>query len=120
MKLTNKQVDFLKRQKIVILGTTDKKLKPRCILVEMNLIYFDKIIITDNEMNTTRKNILKNPQVFILASNKDYSYYLKISGTAEYYTVGPYFDAVQNLKENKNYKPKGAVVINIDKVLELK
>jgi len=62
MKLTNKQIDFLNQNKVVVLGTSDKKAKPRCIFVETNLVYFDKIIITDNEMKITRKNILENPQ----------------------------------------------------------
>lgn len=120
MKLTNKQVDFLNRQKIVVLGTADLKAEPRCIFVEMNMVYYDKMIITDNEMKKTKKNILENPQVFILAFKKDYSYGLKISGIAEYHTNTPYFDCVRNLKENKNYKPKGAIVITPDKITEFR
>jgi len=39
---------------------------------------------------------------------------------AEYHINGPYFDTVLNLEENKNYKPKGTIIINIDKVAESK
>jgi len=120
MRLTNKQIDFLNQNKIIILGTADRNAKPRCILVETNLVYFDKIIVTDNEMKITRKNILQNPQVFVLSFKKDYSYCLKISGSAEYHKKGPYFDTVRNLKENKNYKPKGAIVIIPEKIVESK
>ena len=118
MGLTKKQINLLNRQKVVVLGTANLKSEPRCIFVEVNMVYSDKIIITDNEMKTTRKNILENPQVFILAFKKDYSYGLKISGIAEYHKNSPYFDFVRNLETNKNYKPKGAIVIIPNKIKE--
>lgn len=118
MKLATKQIDLLKRRKIVVLATADLKGKPRAIFVEVNQVKDNKIIITDNEMVVTRKNLLKNKEVALLAFKKDYSYCLKILGKAGYFTKGQYFDFVKNLKTNKNQSPKGVIVINVEKVIE--
>ncbi|HUV81266.1 MAG TPA: pyridoxamine 5'-phosphate oxidase family protein [Patescibacteria group bacterium] len=120
MELTEKQLDLLKRKKIVALVTSSSDYKPRAIFVEVNKAEDDKIIVTDNEMETTRKNLLENKNVFLLAFEEDYHYGLKISGKAEYYIEGEYFDFVRNLETNKNYSPKGVVVVSIEKVTEFK
>ena len=120
MQLTEKQIDLLNRRKNVILTTANLQGKPRSIFVEANKAEGDKIIITDNVMVTTRKNLLENKQVAIVAFEEDYSYYLKISGKAEYHTSGEYFDWVRGLETNKNYSPKGAVVVTVEEVVEVK
>ena len=118
MKLTKKQIDLLNRRKIVVLATSNLKAKPRAIFVEVNRAKDNQIIITDNEMKTTRRNLLENNQAALLAFEKDFSYCLKISGKAKYYKSGKYFDFVKNLETNKNYSPKGAIVITIKEILE--
>lgn len=118
MKLTEKQSDLLNRRKIVILATSSLDGKPRAIFVEVNQAGENKIIITDNEMEITRKNLLENKNVFISAFEDDHRYGLKIAGEAEYHTKGEYFDFVRNSETNKNYSPKGAIVITIKEIVE--
>jgi len=120
MELNEKQVDLLNRRKTVILATADLKGEPRAIFVEVNKAEGDKMIITDNEMKITRKNLLENKNVFVLVFEEDYGYCLKIKGGAEYYTKGEYFDFVKNLESNKDFTPKAAVVVTIKDVTELK
>lgn len=120
MELTKKQLDLLRKGKIVVLATSSTDGTPRAIFVEINKVENNKIIITDNEMEITRKNLLENENVFILAFKKDYNYCLKVSGKAEYYSEGKYFDFVKNLEANKDHDPKGAVVITIKEVAEFK
>lgn len=120
MKLSEKQLDLLTRKNLVVLATSGLGGKPRAIIVEANKAENDKIIITDNEMETTRNNLLANKNVFILAYEEDYHYGLKISGEAEYHTEGEYFDFVKNLETNKGHSPKGAVVITVKEVVEFK
>ncbi len=119
MILTQKQIDLLSKQTIVVLATAGASAKPRAIFVEVNRAGRDKLIITDNEMEITRKNILENKKVFVLAFEQDYSYCLKIEGEAEYYTEGEWFDFVSNLEENKKYHPKAAVVITVKNISEV-
>ena len=118
MQLTPKQLDLINKKKVVVLATADKRSKPRAILVEVNKAEADKLIITDNEMKITKKNILENNQVFVLAFAEDYSYCLKIEGEAEYHTKGKWFDFVSGLEENKKYHPKGAIVITVKSIKE--
>ena len=102
------------------MATSDLQGKSRAILVEVNYAKGDRIIITDNEMITTRKNLMKNNQVALLAFEEDYSYSLKILGEAEYHTKDKHFDFVKSLESNKNYSPEGAVVISIKEIIEIK
>lgn len=120
MKLTKEQIDLLSRRGVVVLATSSLQGKPRAIFVEINQVEGDRIIITDNEMVTTQKNLLENKQVALLAFEKDYSYCLKILGKAEYFTKGKYFDFIKNLEANKDFSSKGALVITINEVTEFK
>jgi predicted pyridoxine 5'-phosphate oxidase superfamily flavin-nucleotide-binding protein len=117
-KLNQKQIDLLNKQKIIVLSTSDKNNQPRAIFVEANKIEDDKIIITDGAMKITNQNIKENKNVFVLSFENNYSYGLKISGKAEYFSEGKYFEYVKNLEENKKYSPKGAIVIEIEKIEE--
>jgi len=117
-KLNEKQKDLLKRRNIVVFTTSNMQGKPRSIFVEVNHINDGEIIITDNEMGATKDNFLENDNVFILAFELDYSYCLKIEGEVKYYNDGKYFDFVKNLDTNKKRTPKGAVLVNIKKVIE--
>ena len=118
MKLSEKQLDLLKRRNLIVLATSDLKGNPRAIIVELNKVEDNKIIITDNQMEKTKDNILENNNISILAFEEDYHYGIKISGSAEYYTKGEYFDYVKNLETNKGYNPKGTIVIDIKEIIE--
>ncbi|MDD5172970.1 MAG: pyridoxamine 5'-phosphate oxidase family protein [Patescibacteria group bacterium] len=118
MELTEKQLDLLSRRNLMIFATSGYNNKPRAIIVEVNKAEKDKIIITDNQMGSTKDNLLTNKNVFLLAYEEDYHYGLKISGIAEYYTSGEHFDFVKNLETNKNWSPKGVVVVTIKDIIE--
>ena len=118
MSLTKEQIKLLTDNNVIVLATSDLENNPRAIFVEINKVEPDKIIITDNQMDRTKNNLLENRKVFIVAFKKDYSYGLKISGEAEYHTEGNYLDFVKNLETNKKFSPKGAIVINIKEIRE--
>ena len=120
MKLTKKQIDLLKRKTIVALATSDLNYKPRVIFVEVNQVKDNLIIITDNEMKITKKNLLENNKVALLAFEEDYSYCLKILGKAKYYKNGKWLNYVKKLKENKGLPAKGAIVVKVEKIIESK
>lgn len=120
MELNEKQQELLMRRNLVVLATSSLDGQPRAIIVEVNKAEGETLIITDNEMNETRNNLLANGKVSILAFEEDYSFCFKIFGVAEYCQSGEYYDFVKNLETNKKEVPKGAVVIAIDKVIEFK
>ncbi len=120
MNLTKQQIDLLNERKVVVFATSGVNAVPQVVFVEVNSADKDEIVITDNQMELTKKNIIENKKVSILAFKEDYSYCIRISGEAEHYTSGKYFDFVKGLETNKDWSPKGAVVVRIKEVFEFK
>lgn len=116
MKLTKKQEAFVLKNNVVILATADKKGQPRCVFVECNKAKGEELVITDNCMKITKQNFLANKKVFVLAFSKDFSKRLNIKGKLVYHDRGKYLDWVAGLETNKNWQPKGALVVKIEKI----
>jgi uncharacterized pyridoxamine 5'-phosphate oxidase family protein len=116
--MLDKYKSFIKKNKIVVLATADSDGQPRAIFAEVNKVEDDQIIITDNEMDVTRANILQNPHVFVLVFSKDYKY-LKIEGYAEYFVGGDYLEYVKNIDANDDFAAKAAVVVTVKHVEEV-
>lgn len=93
---------------------------------DIRVLEEDKIIISVNEMNNTQGNIAYNSNVVLTVFNEEWIG-LRMCGKAKFYEDGEYYDFC-----NKTFfsngevtpfgatKPKGAIVINIEKVEELK
>jgi len=94
------------------------KVKPNAIAVACAKVVGDKIIITDNFMNQTVKDLRKNNRVCLLVWNKKWQGY-KIIGRAEYHQSGKWKKFVENMKENKGLPAKGAILVNIEKTIKL-
>ncbi len=117
MILTKQDKNFLNKNYTIVLSTCDLEHKVNSVFVEICKIEDNNIIITDNEMKKTKKNILENKNVCILAYDKKYNV-LKIFGRAGYHTKGKYFDYVKNFKDNIGHNTKGAVVIKVNKIIK--
>ncbi|MBI5148928.1 pyridoxamine 5'-phosphate oxidase family protein [Candidatus Pacearchaeota archaeon] len=111
-------VNLKKLENKILILATSKNNKPHQIAVEVNKILGKQILITDNMMKETRKNILKNKNVSLIFWDNKGGFELR--GIAQYHSSGKWFDFVKGLKENKGFKPKGAIVININKIKHLK
>ena len=102
------------------LATVDEKGKPNIAVVAyVKVIAPDGIIITDNFMTETRRNILENGNVCLAVWDKKWNG-VKLIGKAEYHRNGVWKQYVQGLKENKDLPTKGAIVVTISKIIELK
>lgn len=62
-----------------------------------------------------KKIIEQNPLAFATVW-KGYQFL----GKAEYYTKGKWLNYVKNLKANKEFPAKGAIVIKVEKIIESK
>lgn len=95
---------------------------PHCIVVGFCKIVDGKIVITDNCMVETTKNIVRNPRVSIALYSRDWEndcWGFELRGKAEYFKEGGAVDFVRKLKENKDAYPKGAIVVTVDKIKKL-
>ena len=99
--------------KILVLATS-KNNKPHQIAVEVNKIFGKQILITDNIMKETIKNMISNKNISLFFYKGKEA--LEIKGIADYHSSGKWLDFVKNLKENKGFKPKGAITIKINKI----
>lgn len=102
---------------ILYLATADPNGKPNLITCEGNKIFGDTIVITDNMMGKTRKNLKNNSKVAVVCGSGDKWYQLK--GTASRYSSGKWFKFVKGLPTNKGYDPKGAVLVKVKEAYDL-
>lgn len=86
----------------------------------------DKIIISANEMNNTQKNIEYNQNVVLTTFNQEWVG-LRIFGKAQFYTNGTYYEFCNKTFFSNNEitpfgatKPKGAIVVKVEKIEEIK
>lgn len=93
--------------------------KPNVIAAAyVKVVKENQILITDNYMNETVSNIITNNNVCLAVWNKDWQGY-KIIGMASYYTSGEWLDYVKRMPENKDLPTKGAILIDIEKIIKL-
>ncbi|MFA5358472.1 MAG: pyridoxamine 5'-phosphate oxidase family protein [Patescibacteria group bacterium] len=112
---------FLKKIKIdsvVSVATVSKSGVPNIIAAEICKINADgSLVLTDNHMNQTVKNIKENKNIALLYHYKDL--WWKLIGTTEYFTSGKWLDIVRKLPTNKGYQPKGVLIIRVKKIDDL-
>ena len=79
----------------------------------------ERILITDNYMGQTKRDIAHNSRVCLAVFNSDWEG-VKIIGEAAYYDEGEWLEKVKSMPENEGLPAKGAILIDVEKVIELK
>jgi uncharacterized protein len=79
----------------------------------------NELIISDNYLEETLKNIENNPKVSLVVWSENWKescigYELK--GSAEYFNEGKWIDFIKKIPINKSEPCKGAIVIKINNV----
>ena len=104
---------------VVFLASADKRGSPNIITAEVNKVTDDwEIVITNNQMFTTIKNLLATKKAAILFSDHKKIWW-RILGDVKYDLKGKWLKFVQSLPNNKGYDVKGAVIIKIKKIDDL-
>lgn len=109
------------------IATVSSDNKPNlAVVADVRVIEENKIIISHNEMVNTPKNILTNRNVVLTSFNEKWEG-LRMTGVADYYTDGKYYDFCEKTFFGNGEvsafgatKPKGAIVITIEKCEEIK
>ena len=119
--MIKKELKELIEKNALALATVDESDNPHCIAVaDVKVISENQILIGNNYMIQTIKNIQQNNFVSLAVWNKDWEdncigYGLK--GTAEYFTSGKWVEMVKEI--HKGFSPKGAIVVNIKEIKKL-
>lgn len=102
----------------VVLATCTPEGKPNAIAVAgVQVVDEHTLLVTDVFMNQTLKDIKNNSTMTLLAWNKDMNGY-KMLGKARYFDNGAWLDKVKLLPDNKDLKPKGALLISVVKIFK--
>jgi predicted pyridoxine 5'-phosphate oxidase superfamily flavin-nucleotide-binding protein len=105
------------------LATIDDEGCPHLIAVaHVKVVSPTQVLITDNYMNETVRNILRNRNISLIVWNKEWEEECvgcELRGTGEYSTIGKWFDMVRQMPENTGLPKKGALLINVKKVKRL-
>ncbi|MEK7580452.1 MAG: pyridoxamine 5'-phosphate oxidase family protein [Patescibacteria group bacterium] len=103
----------------IAFATVSENYRPNVIAVaSAKVVFKNQLLITDVFMKQTKKNILGNKNVCLAVWNKNWQGY-KLIGRAEYFARGKWKNFVDKIKENKNEKIKGAILVKISKISPL-
>lgn len=107
--------DLIEKNPVALATVTNNK--PNIIGVAfVKVVSDDEILITDNYMNQTIKDISGNKNVCLIVWNEDLKGY-KLIGKAEHYTEGEWKNFVEKMEENKGLPAKGAIIVKVSKII---
>jgi predicted pyridoxine 5'-phosphate oxidase superfamily flavin-nucleotide-binding protein len=104
-------------------ATVDEKGNPHCIAVGfVKVVSKNQILVTDNYMVETTRNIQKNPNIALVVWSKDWKEKCvgyELRGVAQYFRSGKWYEMVKKMPENKGEPCKGAILVTINKIKKL-
>lgn len=116
-KLNLKKYKKFLEEKVVSLATASKNAKPNLICVEVNKIINNQLLISNNYFKKTLTNLKENNKIALTAINQ--GKFLQFKGLAKYHSSGKYLNLIKKLPTNKNYSPRGALLIKIKEIYDL-
>jgi predicted pyridoxine 5'-phosphate oxidase superfamily flavin-nucleotide-binding protein len=123
MRKITPEIKKLVEENPLAFATVDEKGNPHCIAVAfVKVVSKNQILVTDNYMSETIKNIQKNPNVALTVWSENWKekcvgYELK--GKAKYFTSGKWYEMVKKIPENEKEPCKGAILVTINKIKKL-
>jgi len=114
MTMTDEMMDAIEKD-LVFLATASNEGIPNVVPIGFaRPVDNGSILIADNYMNKTRKNIEENPNVAIVTKDAQKNPF-QFKGTAEIFESGKIFDEVVEWAQNVMTKlnPKAAIVVKI-------
>lgn len=117
MQLITLEIKSLVESQPVAIATVMEQGTPNVIGVAFVKVVDDQIVVTDNFMNQTIKDIKHNSRVAVVVWDKDMEGF-KLLGEAKYFDSGKWVDMVKEMPENKDMPAKGALVITVDRVIK--
>ena len=117
MTMTEEMMDAIEKD-LVFLATASSEGIPNVVPIGFaRPIDNGSILIADNYMNKTRKNIEENPNIAIVTKDAQKNPY-QIKGTAEIFESGKIFDEVVEWAQNFMTKlnPKAAIVVKVTEI----
>jgi uncharacterized protein len=124
IKFTHIMKEAAENTPFFIMATADKNGKPNGVPMGLvKIISDDEIMVLDNFMYKTRKNIEENPQAAISFWNPNGHGGFQFKGAVRIETEGDTFDRAMDWfaqkRNNSQVKPKGIVIIKVNEIYEI-
>ncbi len=120
MSEINEELKKLIEDNALALSTVNESGNPYCIAVGfVKVVSANQILVTDNYMNETTRNLKKNPNVALSVWDtnwKEKCIGYKLKGKADYFTEGQWYDKIRTIPENEGEPCKGAILITITNI----
>jgi hypothetical protein len=116
-KLTQDMKDIWAKNKVYILATADKAGKPNGVPVAIaNIVSDEEIMVVDNLMYKTRKNLEENPVAAISYWSPEDHYGYQVKGKTRIETSGERIEAVRKKLKEDGFPmtPKGVVILSVE------
>lgn len=111
--------DVVAKQKPLPIATSDKNGKPNVVFVTMWKILDDEtLLIVDNFMNKTRKNLEENPNLAAVAYDSEIKKSYQLKGTVSLETKGDRFAIAEEMARTKNRPARAAVVFHVKEIFD--
>lgn len=123
MKLPEEVKKLFEAQKLIALATADREGKPNVVPIQWKTILNDEtVLILDNYMRTTKKNLMENSNVCISFWDPETHEAYKIKGVGTYHADGPMYEAGKNFMQSKKpgKAPRGVVEVNVTEAYNIK
>ena len=114
----NKIKDLIEKHPMYIATSTPKGLPHVIVVACVKILDSKKILVTDNYMTITRKNIIANKKADILIYDKKWKGY-NMKCSAKYHKSGKWLDFVKGMKENRTHPAKGAIIFTAAKITKV-
>ena len=112
-----KEISELIEGKTVFFATASSLAEPNLVCVEINKVFEDKILITNNMLGKTETNLAQNKKSSISFYYSRKAFQLK--GVIESFSSGKWFDSVKSLPGNSKYSPKAALLFSVKEIWDL-
>lgn len=116
----NTEVKKLIEENTISFATVNQDNTPNVIGVAcVKVVSANQLVITDNFMKQTKENIKINDNICLAVWDSNWEGY-KFLGKAKYFSEGEWVKFVKKIQDNKNLPTKGAILITISEVIELR
>lgn len=123
MKLPEEVKKLFEAQNLVAFATADTKGKPNVVPMQWKTLLDDEtVLVLDNYMRTTKKNLMENSDVCISFWDTETNEAYKIKGVGTYHADGPMYEAGKKFMQSKkpDKAPRGVVEVKVTEAYNIK
>ena len=111
--------DVVAKQKPLPIATADKSGKPNVVFVTMWKILDDEtLLIVDNFMNKTRKNLEENPNAAVVTYDSEIKKSYQLKGVVDLETQGDRYAIAEEMARAKNRPAKVAIIFHVEEIFD--